>query len=104
MKIVPFMLVGALFLLKLVANAMAPVSLLRRPLGPNGEEPGVSLMPYVEVILLMLLIGLASSGWAPVGAVTTALGGAGAILASYLLMFVVAAVLARLSHRFQRRR
>lgn len=104
MKAVPVMLVGALFLLKLVANAMAPVSLLGRPRGPKGEEPGVSLMPYVEVMLLVLLLGLASASWAPIGAVTTALGGALAILASYLLMFVVAALLAGLSHLFGRRR
>lgn len=101
---IPFMLVGAMFLLKLVANTMAPVSLFRRPLGPKGEEPGVSLMPYVEVILLILLVGLASAGWAPVGAFTTALGGGAAILASYVVMLAVAAVLARLRHRFERRR
>ncbi len=104
MKTIPFALLAALLLLKLLANAMAPVALLSRPRGPKGEEPGVSLMPYVEVILLVVLIGLASAGWAPVGAVITTLSGVAAILGSYLLMFLVAAVLAGLSRLFGRRR
>jgi hypothetical protein len=104
MKTVPFLIVGALFLLKLVANALAPVSLFRRPLGPKGEEPGVSLMPYVEVMLLVLLLGLASVGWAPIGAITTVSGGVVAILTSYLLMFIVAVVLASLNQLLGRRR
>lgn len=98
------MLVRALFLFKLLANAMAPLALLRRPRGPNGEEPGVSLMPYVEVVLLVLLLGLAIVGWAPVGPTTTALSGVAAMLGSYLLMFFVSAVLARFGHLFGRRR
>lgn len=104
MKAIPFMVVGALFLLKLVANTMAPIALLRRPRGPKGHAPGVSLMPYVEVMLLGLLVGLAIVGWAPIRAWATMLGGVAAIVVSYLLLFVVVAVLAGLRHLDEPRR
>ena len=92
MKAIPFLLVGCLFLLKLVTNALAPISLARRPLGPKGEEPGVSLMPYVEVLLLVVLVVLSVLGLAPYGFLTTLMVGIAAIAASYVLMVIVAAV------------
>ncbi len=90
MKLIPFFVVGSLFILKLAENALVPVALVQRPLGPKGEQPGVSLMPCVEVLLLLVLLVLSVLGLAPYGFLAVLLLGIGAIAASYCLMFMVA--------------
>ena len=90
MKAIPFYFVGALFAFKLLANVLVPVSLIQRPLGPKGEQPGVSLMPFVEVLLLLALLAVSALGLAPYAFLTMLLLGIGAIAASYGLMFIVA--------------
>jgi hypothetical protein len=100
---VPFLVVACLFFLKLLSNVLVPISLARRPIGPKGEEPGVSLMPYIEVLLLLVLVALSALGLGPYGSLTTVVVGIGAIVGSYALMVIVAATISKFSRNFGRR-
>ena len=89
-------LVGLLFILKLIWNALTPIELGRRALQSNDDSPsGISMAPLVEIGLLIFLIVLAaiSKGTAWYNRpVQVALWGTIAILTSYAL-FVLLGVL-----------
>jgi hypothetical protein len=102
MKAIPFFVVGSLFALKLLSNAMIPATLARLPRGPKGEKPGVSLMPYVEAVLLVVLLALSALGLAPYRFTTTLLAGIAAIVLSYVLLYVVAMTMALYARIFRR--
>lgn len=54
-------IVGALFGLKIVWNIFTPIVLARRSLAEaTGQKSGISMAPFVEVILLILLIILSA--------------------------------------------
>lgn len=54
-----YMVVLAVFAMKLLANVLTPHDLLKKH--RRGEEGGISIMPQLEIVLLGLLTGLAGA-------------------------------------------
>jgi hypothetical protein len=95
-----------LFTLKVAWNFMVPYILASRFMkAKGGQVSGISLMPFLEVILLLLACGLSfidGSVW-PYGAQRVFLLGGGVLLASYVHFFVggmiAGWIVSRLSHQ-----
>lgn len=83
-------IVCAIFLLKIVWNMGIPFSLARKPIkDETGETSGISLAPFVEFFLLVVLLMLSffSKGDSLLdNTIKVGLGGGALIVISYLIM------------------
>jgi len=86
-------IVAVLFGMKIIWNILTPIVLARRSLLATTEKPsGISMAPFVEIVLLLLLILLSalSDGAAWFHHPTqVALWGGGIIVGSYVLFVVL---------------
>jgi len=100
-----FWLFAALFCLKLVWNLVLPYLIAFDPLDGRPSR-GISLMPYVEVALLVIGIALAAlRGGTTLGASLLQLAGTGtaAVVATYAHMAVAATIMGWLVRNRSRR-
>jgi len=93
MSNVPFLLVAILFAAKILENLTVPYVLATRPRGPEGKPRRIAIMPGIEFVLLIAMLGLALGGLSPWPFRSVALTGAGIIAFSYVHL-VVAGILA----------
>lgn len=101
-------IVAAIFGLKILWNVFTPFVLARRTLLSAGDKPiGISMAPFVEVALLLLLIVLsalsAGSAWFN-RPKEVALWGVVVIVSSYVLFVVLGICLGWLVAQIQKRR
>jgi len=101
-------IVAVLFGLKIAWNIFTPVVLARRSLSATTDKPtGISMAPFVEVVLLLVLILLSAfsggSAWFH-RPMQVALWGAMAIVGSYVLFAVLGVFLGWLVAEIKKRR
>src|SRR5262249_11368559 len=99
-----FLLAVILFSLKIAWNLTLPYLLARRARSPEEASRGISPMPGLEIVLLLLGVGLSWAGgleppWSPTRA---AVYGAVLILFSYAHLVVASAVVGLLRNRRRR--
>lgn len=101
-------IVAVLLGLKIVWNILTPFELFRRALSssPDAKPSGISMAPFVEIILLLVLIifSALSSGSAWYNRpLKIALWGIVAIVSSYILLVILTYVLAWFATQFKKR-
>jgi hypothetical protein len=92
-----FITIWGVLLLKLLWNVLVPIVLHRRQRDDPDRERGISMMPALEWLIILCLLGISAlwggdAWYESLGSV--ALVGIGSILGSYVLM-VVTGVLAK---------
>lgn len=87
-----YWIVAALFVLKLVWNVWAPISLARRHVARGGEKTGISFMFVIDILLGSVCIGLSFVGQGTLTPGETVLACVVGLVSSLVLMFAAGAV------------